>query len=117
MGDLSEHFSRYEFACKCGCGLDTIDAETLNLCEVVREIEGKPITPNSGHRCYFHNKAVEGGPNSQHLHGRAADLPVSDPKKVYDKLCNRYPNKYGFGRYKSFVHVDARSNGPARWEG
>jgi len=29
MGDLSKNISRSEIECKCGCGTDTIDAETI----------------------------------------------------------------------------------------
>ena len=118
MGDLSEHFSRSEFACKCGCGGDTIDAETLLLCEEVREINGgHPITPNSGFRCIAYNRAIGSNDDSQHPKGRAADLPVDDPDLVYDELCKRHPSKYGFGKYATFVHVDSRTDGPTRWEG
>jgi len=83
MGDLSKHFSRHEFACKCGCGRDTIDTETLKLCEIVREFVGQPVTVTSGHRCEAHNRRVGGGTRSQHLYGRAADLTVTDPAAVY----------------------------------
>jgi hypothetical protein len=31
MGDLSENFSRREFECSCGCGMDTVDAQLLHL--------------------------------------------------------------------------------------
>ena len=118
MGDLSPHFSRHEFRCKCGCGLDTVDVETIELCEVVREIVGASVTVVSGHRCATHNAKVGGGRKSQHLHGRAADLAVKDPRAVYGELCRRYPDTYGFGVYPShgFVHVDSRTNA-ARWEG
>ena len=76
MGDLSEHFSREEMACKCGCGLDTVDAELLSLLEKIRAHFDRPITINSGCRCEAHNRAVGGSKNSQHLIGRAADIVV-----------------------------------------
>lgn len=116
MGDLSRHFSRREFACKCGCGYDTVDAELLALCEAVRGIEGAPLTPNSGCRCARHNAAVGGAASSQHLRGRAADLPVLDPPRVFGWLCELYPDRYGLGLYDTFVHVDTRSGAPARWD-
>lgn len=115
MGDLSEHFSRYEFACKCGCGMDTIDVETLGLCEQVREHVGVSLIPNSGCRCEAYNEAVGGSVGSQHLQSRAVDLPVPDPKEVYGWLCAKYPKQYGFGVYDTFVHVDSRP-GPVRWD-
>lgn len=115
MGDISKHFSRHEFACKCGCGFDTVDIDTLVVAETVRHYVGEPVIILSGCRCATHNRAIGGAPTSQHKKARAADLKVSEPKKVYDYLCERYPGKYGFGLYKTFVHVDTRTNGPARW--
>lgn len=115
MGDISPHFSRHEFRCPCGCGLDTVDGDLLYLCEVVRAIEGRPITPTSGHRCIDHNAAVGGGASSMHLWGRAADLPVSSPQHVYDELCRLFPDSYGFGLYGTHVHVDSRTL-KARWK-
>lgn len=113
---LSENFSRHEFACNCGCGKDTVDVELIELCEVVRAFVGAAIVPRSGHRCKRHNTRVGGVERSQHLDGRAADLPVVDPIAVYRMLCGRYPGRYGFGVYDSMVHVDSRTNGPARWD-
>jgi uncharacterized protein YcbK (DUF882 family) len=114
MNDLSPHFSRHEFRCPCGCGVDTVDADLLYLCEVVRKIEGKPVTVTSGHRCQDHNRAVGGGENSMHLWGRAADLAVSSPQRVYNELCRLFPDTYGFGLYRTHVHVDSRAT-KARW--
>lgn len=117
MIKLSGHFDRDEFACKCGCGFNTVDAELLSLCEYVRMINGdKPLTPNSACRCKSHNNFVGGSQKSQHLLGRAADLPVDNPKEVYGKLCERFPGQYGFGLYETFIHVDSRSK-KARWLG
>ena len=79
MGDLSAHFSRREFACKCGCGLDTVDKRLLDLCELVRTWTGGPVRVVSGHRCQEHNRRVGGSPKSQHVLGRAADLAVPNP--------------------------------------
>jgi uncharacterized protein YcbK (DUF882 family) len=94
-----------------------MDVETLKLTEEVRVFVGVPIVPNSAHRCESHNRRVGGGSRSQHLYGRAIDLPVPNPKAAYDFLCEKYPDEFGFGYYTKdgFVHVDTRSNGPARW--
>lgn len=94
-----------------------MDVETLVIADMVRKLNGTPVTPSSGARCADHNKKVGGAHNSQHVKCRAMDLPVKDPKYIFDKLCQMYPGKYGFGLYETFVHVDTRSNGPARWKG
>lgn len=114
MTRLSTFFTRAEMKCPC-CGYDTMDYETLKLADEARWYAGHPITPSSAARCPSHNKAVGGSPNSQHLQGRAIDLPVADPKKLYDYLCQKYPDRYGFGLYPTFVHLDTRSGPAARW--
>lgn len=116
---LSNNFTRKEFACKCGCGFDTVDTGLIFLCELVREFnESRPTIISSGCRCKGHNSAVGGSPTSQHLVGRAADLIVNDPKGVYEKLTYRFKKApmFGFGCYatEGFIHVDSRELA-ARW--
>lgn len=115
MTYVSTHFQRHEIACKCGCGFDSMDVETLILADEVRDFVDRPTTCSSGCRCVKHNKDEKGGDYSQHLLARAMDLEVDNPEAVYDYLCNEYPNKYGFGLYSWGVHIDTRSGGPARW--
>lgn len=115
-GNLSEHFHREEFACKCGCGQDTVDAELINILEALRTTLKAPITVNSGNRCLAYNKKVGGKPNSMHLKGRAADITIDGltPKQVQDAFEVMFPDKYGMGRYDNFTHVDSRAV-KARW--
>ena len=115
MTKLSTYFTRAEMACKCGCGFDTMDYETLKLADECRWFVGHPITPSSAARCANHNANIGGAKDSQHVLSRAIDLPVNDPKALYNYLCEKYPDRYGFGLYKTFVHIDTRTNGPARW--
>lgn len=112
----SKYFSRKEIACKCGCGFDSMDSETLQVADAVREHLGVPVVCNSGCRCPEHNEKIGGAKLSQHVRARAMDLAVADTQAVYDWLCEQYPDKYGFGLYKTFVHIDTRTNGPARWQ-
>ena len=118
MGDVSKNFSRSEFACKCGCGRDTMDAKTLEIAEFVREMVGVPVTVLSGHRCAVHNKKVGGAKTSQHLYGRAIDLAVTDPMVVAVAVRKRF-SMASTGVYptKGFLHVDTRSGEPKHWEG
>jgi len=112
---ISKHFTRDEVSCKCNCGFDTIDVEVMRIADEVRDFAGHPITPSSACRCLAHNKSVGSNDTSQHPKGRGIDLPVNDPKKVYDWLCKKYPDQYGFGLYKTFVHIDSRNGKAARW--
>lgn len=114
---LSAHFRRSEFACKCGCGFDTVDAKLVDLCEMIRWFNGdKRIVIDSGCRCLARNTAEGGAEESMHLWGRAADMRVDDPQKVYDLFNKHFPTRYGFGVYHNRIHVDSRSGPPARWD-
>ncbi|ASV43374.1 hypothetical protein [Vibrio phage JSF12] len=119
-------FSRKEFACKCGCGYSTVDAELLEVLVTLKEhFNGATVKIASGCRCEEHNKKVGGRPRkpgerysgSKHLWGVAADIQVSGvaPSKVADYLEKTYPNKYGIGRYDTFTHIDIESSAPRRW--
>ena len=117
-GYLSENFKVSEFACK---GSQTLpkglpDPKLLELLESIREHFDAPITINSGYRSPKHNEAIGGAKNSYHVKGMAADIVV---KGVPSSLVYNYLNvfhKGGLGRYKTFTHVDVRSE-KARWQG
>lgn len=115
---MNQYFRRKEFACKCGCGQDTVDAELLAILTDVREHFGRPVIINSANRCPSHNKRVGGASRSVHLTGKAADIVVKDvsPDIVHAYLTSKYAGKYGIGKYKTFTHVDSRSN-ESRWIG
>lgn len=118
MGNLSVHFSRHEFACRCGCGFDAISPDLIALLETVRSAFSLPVTINCGCRCARHNADVGGVSNSQHLYGMAADIKVAGvtADEVYRWLDKHYPQQLGLGRYPGFVHVDVRKHF-ARWTG
>lgn len=114
---FGDNFSRSEFACKCGCGFDTVDVELINALRDLRAgLGGVPITILSGCRCPVHNVAVGGAPQSQHLYARAADIYSSEasPSVILAKLEQLFPDKYGIGIYSGWVHIDTR-NVKARW--
>lgn len=114
--DLSKNFNRSEFACKCGCGFNTVDAELIKVLQELRNSLCKSITVTSGCRCKTYNKAQGGTEHSQHRKGRAADIVVKDipSEYVYKYLNENYPNQYGIGSYDDFTHIDTR-NEKRRW--
>lgn len=117
MGDLSTHFSRSEFRCKCGdCSCDTVDAELIRVLEFVRRHFDRPISITSGVRCEDHNRRVGGSKNSQHVLGRAADIIIDgvSPKAVQAYINNKFTDWYGLGCYPTFTHIDTRRV-KARW--
>jgi len=124
MHALTKNIWRYELKCRCGCGFDTLDWETLEVlqecCDHFARWLKHPrvhLTITSAARCEEHNKAVGGSPTSQHLLGRAVDFRIRgvSPMFVYDHLTNKYPEKYGIGCYETFVHLDTKTGPPRRW--
>ncbi|EML7933745.1 D-Ala-D-Ala carboxypeptidase family metallohydrolase [Providencia rettgeri] len=116
MTQLSQYFKREEFACKDGCGACNIEPELIGVLEDIRQYFGRPVIIVSGYRCESHNRNVGGASNSQHLLGAASDFNIKNVslKAIADYLELKYPNKYGIGRYKTFIHIDVR-NYKARW--
>jgi uncharacterized protein YcbK (DUF882 family) len=109
-------FTRAEFACKCGCGFDTVDAQLLEVLIDIRKYFAAPVTVNSGCRCADYNRKIGGAANSQHLLGRAADIAVkgASPRAIANFIENAHPTTMGVGRYRTFTHVDSRTV-KARW--
>lgn len=71
---ISAHFTYEELACR-HCGVASYDPVLLCCLEELRRIVGRPLRIVSGYRCPQHNRAVGGAPRSQHVLGRAADIP------------------------------------------
>ena len=106
-----KNFSPKEIACK-HCGELYLDEAAMDALQELREIWGKPIVINSGHRCAAHNTAVGGTANSQHL------------KIAFDCRCPKWGQAafiaaareagfkgIGHWKYQNFVHLDL---GPKR---
>lgn len=80
MGDMTAHFSRREFTCKCGCNTNIVAAELVNKLEKVYEYLSETpdgvtaIIVTSGCRCSKHSVSVGGGMNDAHTKGIAADV-------------------------------------------
>lgn len=115
MGNLSAHFSRHEFTCKCGCGQDTVDYELIVLLEHIRNHFTSPVIVNSGNRCLHYNAKVGGAKNSQHLISKAADIVVVDYSPIEVHAFLEPWHGGGLGKYNSFTHVDVRDK-RVRWD-
>ena len=114
---LSKHFFRSEFACRCGkCGFDTVDYRLLEILEALRELIAEPITINSAARCLEHNRAIGSTDKSQHTKGRAADIAALtvSPVALFEYLDSLFGDEIGLGLYDTFVHVDTRGH-KSRW--
>lgn len=117
---LGGWFIRSEFACKCGCGFDTIDSRTLKILNDVRTYFDAPVIVHSAARCERYNTQIGGSARSQHIVGRAADFHVKGVSllEVYEYLSDQMEGWGGLGFYprSGFIHVDSRTTGPARWK-
>ena len=115
---VSLHFKLREFKCNDNSRVVIINDELVAVLEKARRHFGKAIKINSGYRTVAYNSTLKNAsPKSQHTHGNAADIVVSDvkPIDVYNYFNETYPDTYGVGIYDTFVHIDARPN-KARWD-
>ena len=112
MGDLSPHFSKHEFRCRC-CGAVSVSPALVDILEDIRAYAGVPLVITSGFRCPEHNAAVGGSANSAHLTGEAADIFVSgnlDRFKILEGVFMSMVTRTGIA--ESFIHVDVKANAP-----
>jgi zinc D-Ala-D-Ala carboxypeptidase len=122
MGDLSRNFNRSEFACKgedcCGHSAP-VHPDLVEALQALRDRIGKPLSITSGFRCNRHNQAISGEDHSFHTLGMAADVACPDgigPEELA-ALADGIElfHQGGIGIYPSWVHLDVRKNGKARW--
>lgn len=110
-----KHFKQSEFACKCGCGFNSINLNLVKILDEIREYFGQPVIVTSGCRCAKHNAKQTGSvSNSRHISGKASDIKVKniDKAQVLAK-CKEYVAS-GRARYtytnntnmKNVVHID-----------
>lgn len=117
-----ENFTKHEVSCK-HCGEFYYDAPAMDKLQRLRDLWGRPLVINSGHRCKSHNANVGGAPGSQHLKlafdvrmpkATASRVSGSHSQQEFVRLA-RQVGFTGIGVYNSFVHLDT---GPARtWKG
>ncbi len=125
----SEYFQQSEFACKCGCGFGTkeadIAADLVHALHVLRVKFGVPIIIDSAARCTKHNTDVGGKPKSAHLAGvkglctpkyegrcRAADVrTVGWPGETLAHSFTQLALDMGLrvGIAQTFVHLDVET--------
>lgn len=126
---ISNNFWLSEWACNCGCGLNSIDLRLMPIAEIIRHHEGdNPMVPNSACRCVEHNEKVQKQNNpdyislssrSMHMPDenglcKAVDFHSKDPLQLYYYLDGIFSGIYGIGVYNWGVHVDTAKR-YARW--
>jgi len=109
----AKHFTREEFACKCGCGFCEPHPDLVAGLDMLRELIGRPVVINSGCRCPNHNRNVGGVVHSYHVVGKAADI-ICPPMGV-DGLAGLAETILcfqvgGIIKEPTWVHVDVRGH-------
>ena len=109
--DGVKHFTRQEFACKCGkCGGFPAEPEEklLRLADKVRGHFGKRVYVSSGVRCEAHNAAVGGVANSRHKLGKAMDFSVAGfSAALVLPYVQKLPGvRYAYAIDGNYVHMD-----------
>ena len=119
MGDLSRHFSKHEFRCKClRCKIDfKVDDKLVRILQAVSDAVG-PCTITSGMRCPEHNRNVNGAKRSWHIARRgalyAADIQIMDPRRralkdaTHIYITADQHDAHGLGLYHNRCHIDTR---------
>jgi uncharacterized protein YcbK (DUF882 family) len=122
MGDLCRNFNRSEFGCKgkecCGHSAP-VHPDLIEALQTLRNRIGRPLSITSGFRCRRHNATIGGEELSFHTLGMAADVACPDgisPGQLA-ALAEGIDlfRDGGIGVYPSWVHLDVRKNGKARW--
>ena len=116
MGNISEYFSDYEFACPC-CGECKVDEAFLVKLDKLRTLLKKPINITSGCRCVEYNAdlrargyhSVDGSAHtiSQKQLCEAADIECSSSTYRRELVILAHSVFSRIGISKSFVHVDS----------
>lgn len=113
MGDLSPHFSKREFADKRTGETVEIDPKLIVVLERIRALNGRPLIIVSGYRSPTTNRSVGGAKRSQHLFGRAADIPAG--RATLAQAVRAGARGVGVDRNGWAVHVDVRPGPIASW--
>ena len=115
MGNISKHFSDYEFACPC-CGVCKVSEKFLIKLDKLRGLLGRAVTITSGCRCVKHNAdlrargyhSVDGSAHTitDKQECEAADIECASSRSRRDLLilCHSIFNRVGVAQ--SFIHVD-----------
>lgn len=105
---LTTNFQVYEFGCNDGSDTIVIHPFIPIICQMVRNKFNMPFVPNCGYRTPSHNKAIGGVAYSNHIYGKAVDIPAKNgvtPKQLYDFVDTLFGNWGEIGIYSWGIHV------------
>lgn len=116
---ISNNFKLREFECTHPDHHHVIvDSELLNKVQHLRDYWQKPIYFNSAYRCGLRNVQVGGAENSQHLLGKAVDIPLHCFDVPIEMVKESALNIgfTGIGLYDEFIHLDVRDGPLVIWD-
>lgn len=105
---VAPNFQVKEFACSDGSDVVVIHPFIPHICQLVRNKFNMPFSPNSAYRTVTHNKSIGGVNKSNHIYGRAVDIPAKKgvtPKQLYDYVDTLFGNWGEIGIYTWGIHV------------
>ncbi|MFC1752415.1 DUF882 domain-containing protein [Thermoproteota archaeon] len=110
---ISEHFSKRDFACKCGVCEATIriGLGLIGGLELLRTLAGQRITIKKGFVCPGSAESTSRHKKNYHTLGLAADITIDNKTlKEVVLLAEQVPEFKGIGLYpaEGYVHIDVR---------
>lgn len=84
MGNLSTHFDKSEFRCRCGCGGENPSKLLISMLEqLYKYMNAKAVIISSGYRCPNYSVSVGGSRTDAHTRNMAADICVKKQSGGY----------------------------------
>ena len=103
-----KYFSQADFdRCVPPCKITDMDADTLRMFDLAREIAGIPFVVNSAYRTREHELSRGRDGESAHVSGHAMDIAATDSRSRYIVMFALH--KAGFTRigiHARFIHAD-----------
>ena len=127
LGDLSTHFWKWEFRCRCiKCLRKAVRVSSMLLFKLEMMIMiidkfasvHRPVIVNSGNRCEEYNRKIGGVPDSTHIpnpDGEAADIRVEGMTPIELGLVAEEVGGLRIGIGKVYIHVDVRPPCPSKF--
>jgi len=114
---ISRYFTKAEMECPLTgeCKMDEVFMQHL---DEMREAYGKPIYISSGYRSGMGNRKIGGHPNSLHMRGLAADIPMLNPYERWELVNAAMSCNLGVEVCDRHVHVEyLDGQKPKMWSG
>ena len=111
-GKLTEHFSKKEFDCRCGCDTGPINMILVQKLDQARIEYARPIRINSGIRCLQHKRSLGRRDTSSHIKCLAADVGCIGMEERHKMLSIFLKYFLRVGVHKEFIHVDVDPDKP-----